>query len=442
MRLLMVGADLPALAAAGPDVEVTVLLGATTKDGWLPLPAGVRTVFVDDHKSIDAAVNGLLRAGFGPGSFDAVYAYDDPALMTAAALAAMLGARGIPPRTVALFRDKSLQKQALREAGLPVTPCTVVEDIRELPDGFRLPYPKAVVKPVAGMATQSTFVVEGDADLARISAQCRANNTAARTFVIEEFVTGEEWFADGFLSEGELRFLSLGRYAQPCLSAVLEKAPVQTYCLDPVADKESYDLAAPLVTEALRVLGLADGVFHMELFHQPDTGRLVFSECAARRAGGPISDQIRYKHGVDLAADGVRALLEPVGEPEAQVREGVVASTFLPLRPGIVLGYPTAGQVLAQPDVVHARIFVPKGMRVQGGAANTFARMGEVTVHTPDVATAQRRLTELADWFRQHIDVLPLTPTLRELYTDPRNADFVHAAAAGQPSGADPAAHG
>ncbi|MFC7757881.1 hypothetical protein ACFQY4_07440 [Catellatospora bangladeshensis] len=62
MRLLMVGADLPALAAAASDVDVTVLLGATTRDGGLPLPDGVRTVFVDDHKSIDAAVNGLLRA--------------------------------------------------------------------------------------------------------------------------------------------------------------------------------------------------------------------------------------------------------------------------------------------------------------------------------------------------------------------------------------------
>ena len=106
----------------------------------------------------------------------------------------------------------------------------------------------------------------------------------------------------------------------------------------------------------------------------------MFSECAARRAGGPIRDQIRYKFGVDLAADGVRALLEPVGEPDVRVREGVVASTFLPLRPGVVLGYPAAAQVLAQPDVVHARVFVPRGMRILGNAANTFA--GGVTVNT------------------------------------------------------------
>lgn len=429
MRLLMVGADLPALAAAASDVDITVLLGATTRDGGLPLPDGVRTVFVDDHKSIDAAVNGLLRAGFGPGSFDAVYAYDDPALMTAAMLAGLLGARGPAPQTVARFRDKFLQKQAVREAGLPVTACTLIDDIRELPDGFRLPYARAVVKPVAGMATQSTHVVSSDAELARISAQCRAAGTAARNFVVEEFVTGEEWFADGYLSEGELRFLSLGRYAQPCLSAVLEKAPVQTYLLDPVADKDAYDLASPLVNAALAALGLTDGVFHLELFQRPD-GSLVFSECAARRAGGPIRDQIRWKFGVDLAADGVRALLEPVGPARTSTREGVVAATFLPLRPGVVLGFPSAAEVLAQPDVVHARLFVPKGMRIQGNAANTFALMGEIVVHTADLDTARRRLTELADWFTAHIEVLPLAPTLRELYTDPRNADFVHAAAA------------
>jgi hypothetical protein len=69
-------------------------------------------------------------------------------------------------------------------------------------------------------------------------------------------------------------------------------------------------------------------------------------------------------------------------------------------------------------------------MRIQGNAANTFARMGEIVVHTADLDTARRRLTELADWFTAHIEVLPLAPTLRELYTDPRNADFVHAATA------------
>ena len=56
-----------------------------------------------------------------------------------------------------------------------------------------------------------------------------------------------------------LRFLSLGRYAQPCLSAVQERAPVQTYSLDPTADKALE--AAIVAFQECEVEGIsADGV--------------------------------------------------------------------------------------------------------------------------------------------------------------------------------------
>lgn len=425
-RLLMIGVDHPALEVAAPDVEITVLLGAPTKDGDRPLPAGARVVFADDHKNVDSVLNALYRAGHGEGSFDAVYAHDDPALMTAAVVATVLGARSVPPATVSLFRDKYLQKQRVRAAGIPVAGHDLIQDIRELPEGYRLPFPRAVVKPVAGMATQSTYVVASDDDLARVSAQCRT--ASARTFVVEEFVEGEEWFADGIISGGEIRFLALGRYAQPCLSAVQQRAPVQTFSLDPTADAWAFDLARPLVSASLAALGLRDGIFHLEMFHNAATGTLTFSECAARRAGGPIRDQIRYKYGVDLAEYCVRVLLEPVGEITPKVRDGVVASTFLPLKPGIILGYPPVTELVSLPDVVHARMFVPVGLSIAAGAANTFFRMGEITVQTQTMDQAQERLAEVAAWFTDRVDVLPISPTLRALHADPHNAGFRHAA--------------
>jgi hypothetical protein len=73
-----------------------------------------------------------------------------------------------------------------------------------------------------------------------------------------------------------------------------------------------------------------------------------------------------------------------------------------------------AGALLALPDVVSARIFVPKGTRTARPAANTFGRLGEFTVHTAH-GGASARLDEVSRWFESRLRVLPLTPTMREL---------------------------
>lgn len=409
----MIGPDHQALEAIQEhDVEVTVLVGGSSKDIGLPIPSGRTTVlFTDDHKNVDNALNCLYR--HGAEQFDAVYAHDDPAMMTAAVLGQVLGARAIAPKVVALFRDKYQQKQALRRAGVEVARHELIEDIRDLPPGYELPFARAVVKPVAGQATLSTFLVSSTSEVERISRECRAKAVPSRTFVVEEFVEGEEWFADGVVSGGRVRFASMGRYAKNCLTAVNERTPVRTFCLDPIADKAAYDVAMPVVHQALSTLGLIDGVFHMELFY--DGSRIAFSECAARRAGGPISDQIRHKFGVDLAALSVLCHLRAIDDIAATPRDGVVGSAFLPLAEGTLLDHPSVADLLAQPDVVNARIFVPKGLRTAPAGGNTFGRLGEFTVHTNSWEETTRRLDEVSAWFTANLKVLPLTATMREL---------------------------
>jgi hypothetical protein len=410
--LLMIGPDHQALEAIQEhDIDVTVLLGGVSKDIGLPIPPGPRVVFNDDSKNIDSALNCLYRHGLD--SFEAVYAHDEPAMMTAAVIAKVLGAKGIPPRTVSLFRDKWQQKRVLREAGYDVARHVLIEDIRDLPADFELPFAKGVVKPVAGQATQTTYPVSDTADVQKISRDCRANNVVSRTFVVEEYVEGEELFADGVVSGGKLRFASLGRYGKNCLAAVRDRSPVRTYTLDPVADKALHEQALPVVSGALSTLGLDDGVFHMELFH--DGSRMVFSECAARRAGGPISDQVRLKFGVDLAALSVLSQLSPLDDIVPTTRDGVIASAFLPLVDGTLLDHPSIGDMLERPGVIHARFFVPKGLRTAPIGGNTVGRMGEFSVLGENMEKATTLLDETAAWFTAQLNVLPLAPTMREL---------------------------
>lgn len=408
----MIGPDHQALEAIQEhDIDVTVLVGGVSKDIGLPIPGRFRVVFNDDSKSVDSALNCLYRHGCE--SFDAVYAHDDPAMMTAAVLGNVLGAKAIPPRIISLFRDKWQQKRKLRDAGFDVARHILIEDIRDLPADFKLPFAKAVVKPVAGQATQSTYPVSDTAEVRKISRDCRTNNVAARTFVVEEYVEGEELFADGVVSGGRVRFASLGRYGKNCLAAVRDRSPVRTYCLDPVADKALYERAMPVVNGALATLGLQDAVFHMELFH--DGPRMVFSECAARRAGGPISDQVRIKFGVDLAELSVLSQLSPLDDIVATPRDGVIASAFLPLVDGTLLDHPSIADLLARPGVVNARFFVPKGLRAAPAGGNTVGRMGEFTVLGESLEKATALLDETAAWFTGKLDFLPNNLTMREL---------------------------
>ncbi|WP_117212070.1 ATP-grasp domain-containing protein [Allorhizocola rhizosphaerae] len=411
-RLLMIGVDHQALEALPAHVDVTVVIGANARDIGLPVTReGVRMVFADESRGVDPVLNALYRNGLT--EFDAVYAHDDMSMMTAAAVGAVLGARAVPARTVALFRDKFLQKQRLRQAGVIVARHELIEDIRELPTGWQLPFERAVVKPVAGQATQSTFVVSNTAEVERISRDCRARNVAARTFVVEEFIDGEELFADGIVSGGRMRFVALGRYPQNCLKAVNDRSPVRTFTLDPISDKAYYNQALPVVEKSLATLGLADGIFHMELFSSQYG--VVFSECAARRAGGPIRDQVRYKFGVDLAELGTMALLGSIEDITLSKKDGCVAGAFLPLVEGTLLDHPSEAELLTREGVVGARIFVPRGLRTAAAGGNTFGRMGEFWVHAPTAAEAGELLDAVSKWFAAKLVVLPLSPTMREL---------------------------
>lgn len=298
-----------------------------------------------------------------------------------------------------------------------------------------MPFDRGVIKPAAGIATESTSVVTGIGDLRRVSRDCRTGNVSTRAFILEEFVDGVEWFADGVMTGGELRFLSIGKYAQNCLAAINEHQPIRTTNLDPTAEKWIYDLARPLILDSLSALELGDGIFHLEMFYDNQTGTddrtgaLVFGECAARRGGGPICDEISYKFGVDLVECAVRIALGDPVEISPLVRDGVVASTYLPVVTGTTIAYPSAAEVLARDGVVHTRLYLPLGYRHAAGAAtSTYGRLGDVTVHADTEQTALRQLDAISAWFTERMDVLPLSSTFRELWNDPRNAGFVEEA--------------
>ncbi|MGW1617790.1 hypothetical protein [Streptomyces sp. NPDC002172] len=398
-------------------IDAVVASGARENDAGLAADDQVTVLRVDHQASSEAVLGALHRGGFTDRDFDAVVTSDEFALVTAGLIAEHLGCRAIDARTALNFRDKYLQKRLVAEAGIDTARVTLIEDVHDVSALTDLPYPRAVLKPVAGASTRLTAVVDTAEELHGLSRRYRTAGTAERTFVLEEFIGGEEWIADGIVFGGEVLFWSLGAYGAPCLTALDEGLPLWMRRIDPDTEQWRYERAQPVVLGALRALGLTDGVFHMELFHNPASGRLVFGECGARRGGALIQEEVQAKFDVDLGEAMVLCGLGRRPELNVKVRPGLVGTAYLPGRPGILVDRPSAADLMALPEVEYARVEAPVGTVWTGGPSGTDQRVAQILVTADSEAELKQRFAEVRQWFDERLTVAPHPATPQELRT-------------------------
>jgi biotin carboxylase len=406
LSVLLLGGDRYMLRACEQyEIDAVVVRGSADRDKWtMQIPPPMTALPVDDHRSAEAILMALHRAGLGERRFDAIQTTDERSLVTASVLGLLLGSRVVDSGTAVLFRDKSLQKDRVRAAGIPVARTTVIDDVYYV-DDVSLDFGAAILKPIAGAGTKLTSLVRNVEELRAASRRYREQLIAPRTFVLEEYMEGEEWVADGVVWEGELQFLAMGTYADPCLSAVTERRPLTMRRFDPVTEAWVYERAEPVIRDALAALGLSAGVFHMELFHREEHGRVVFSECAARRGGALTHEEVLCKFNVDL---GEAALMCAIGrQPDLniKVRPEVVGAAYLPGRSGTLISCPSPAELMDQPNVEFARIETPFGTQLSGIVTDTSQRLGQLLLAADSVEQLATRVEELRAWFDQRLVV-------------------------------------
>ncbi len=416
-RILMLGPDRYALdAAARMDVPVVLLYDAGYRDAK-PLPrlaADVTPVFVDSAADPEAVLAAIEREGL-PGEYTAVYTNEETSVVLASLLATAFGCPSAAPLTAAGFRDKVIQKRLVAKAGVRTAGTSVIEDLRRIPDDQLLPGPRAVVKPIRGAATSNTAAVSSVAELREFAQRALAAQPSRRTYALEEFVSGVEVAADGLVQDGRVVFWCLARYAEPLLRFIEDKdRPIVMQRLDRERDAALYRAVDEPLHTAIEALGLRDGVFHMELFADPEEGTAVFGECGMRRGGGLTQEEVMAKFGVDLAEGALRiALGERVSVEETPVPE-VIGTSFLVRRQGTVISCPSPRDLCALPGVEFATIDVSFGERM-GTTADTTIGMGIVLLRAADQEAFDKTAAETHEWFHQRVTVLPENRTRSEL---------------------------
>ncbi|MGH8497176.1 MAG: ATP-grasp domain-containing protein [Gammaproteobacteria bacterium] len=208
-----------------------------------------------------------------------------------------LGLPGTSVEASRNFRDKARMKSALRAAGVPCARHGLAGragEARTLID--ELGYP-VVVKPPAGAGATATYRLEGDAALERYLE--RHPPHPDRPALFEEFMTGQEHSFDSVLIDGRMVWDSISRYT-PTPLEVLEN-PWMQWCvhLPREIDTPEFDDIRALAGRALEVLGLSNGLAHMEWFRRPD-GSAAISEVGARPPGAQFTSLISYACEMDF----------------------------------------------------------------------------------------------------------------------------------------------
>lgn len=361
----------------------------------------VRAVGVDDPANVEDVLLALRRDEVDLDQFDVAASGLEYGLVAAAVIGELCGARAIPVATAVLLRDKHAQKSAVRRGGIPaprscpfLAPAALADAIDAVGG---LP---AVVKPAAGAGARDTTVLRSGADV-----DLWRERNEAHPWLCEEFVAGPELHLDGVVRNGRPAALAASRYFANMVdvqNGALSGSALIPERDEPEVHQKAWHLAAA-VTEAL---AFTDGVFHLEVFEQPD-GSLVFSECAGRVGGSRIDDMVRLGCGLDLhrewAAAAVGADRPPV-PVRADGPDAVVGCLDLHAPQGQIIGMPSVEEIVVQSGVVQAELKLRVGSRMTA-VQDTNTRAGRAVLTGSTFEQVQERSAELARWFLENTTV-------------------------------------
>jgi biotin carboxylase len=411
MHVVMLGVHAEALEPLTAwGHEVTVLFEPKERERAGAVRAKVaRMGQVDSYTDVDGLLTalaalegteGIEGTGATARGVDAVVTLKEFAVVPAAMLGVVLGARALDPKVAVRCRDKALQKTAWRQAGLATAKWAVVpagaaraeaavEAVRA--QGLKAPY---VVKPIASAGTVGVRAAGDEAELAAAVRDIEGERPAGGRLLVEEFNQGDEWHFDGFVRDGRVddSALLVSRYLTPLIET-RNGSPTASASFHPAAEPDLYKEAAALATEASRALGLTDGAFHFEVFGGP--GSFVAGELGARPGGGWVRRAVKAGIGVDLAAAAVAAVTGDRVEV-GEVCDDVFGWAFLPTVAGST-NHVGAQDVLDVPGVAAVEMRVAPGVPMPDMQTSSTTGLGLVLVRAEDHAACEAVLRAVND---------------------------------------------
>jgi len=263
------------------------------------------------------------------GPADGIATFVELSVPLVARLCENLGLPGHTPAAVDSARNKHATRAALKMAGLPTPRNGLIRCEGDALDVARVVGFPAVLKPVSGAASLgvkkvtcekemvacykeivaelSTLVVTSGAlikgDPTSPSGSVDASKVVDLTVLCEQYLDGCEVDVDVVMSEGEWRYAAVsdnGPTLEPYFNETWAVAPS-------LMPKEQQVALKELSVSAVKALGFASGVFHVECKYTSTGPQLI--EVNARMGGGQVRECNLLTWGVDLVEETLFAAL-------------------------------------------------------------------------------------------------------------------------------------
>jgi phosphoribosylaminoimidazole carboxylase (NCAIR synthetase) len=402
IRILLLGCATPTVhgqnqlrrAVAQAGSRGITLVGADTAQNLPRLVPGLitETVPLAAHDPEECAEWARTKP-----DIQAVVTFREMYVESAAVIAAELGLAGNTLDAIRTIRNKDLCRAALRRAGMPQPECAKVADIDEAKRFLAATGPGPwVMKPVDGMGSTGVTLVRAPGDLGRSFASIDTCDRPGQA-LLETFVAGREYSAEGLMLSGQP--VLLGITAKMTGAGFVETGHRMPATLSAASARH----AEREVSRALLTVGITHGIFHVEFWDTPRG--IVLGELHARPGGDFIhllTEETRP--GCELFG----ALFDDVlghrpGPFPPQTRSA--GADFIVLPPGTVRSVSGWEDVLADPAVCGAGLFVKSGQQI-GAVRSSSDRHGVIAARGKDLSEVNATLARVRDRLRVTVDVL------------------------------------
>ncbi|MEZ9411389.1 ATP-grasp domain-containing protein [Vibrio lentus] len=330
------------------DVNV-ILVGDEWDEKWIPPSAYqqcYRYLKLNNFNSIEmlsSLYHDLLALEV---SVDHVLWNNELAVSAGGFLRECFSIDGMKSHFVLSARDKRAMRHALKEKAYSVEfasiPCLFGHSIESLDASFlnRAPY---VLKPSSAAGSLLTRIVEPDEDkeclLLDAWEQGDWGPYRSKSMIAESIIHGDEYHADGCITHGELKLVSVSKYFDKHVHSDNRRGQDGSFVLPRVAHELFYQNAEQLVGDALASMGYNNTTFHLEFIY--DGSQFHFLESAARVGGsGALIKSIEFATGINISRYFVSELLNKPYHEAVPRGDYVGFTNVVPSHKGVVKSLP------------------------------------------------------------------------------------------------------
>ncbi len=323
---------------------------------------------------------------------DYVVSLDEEHQMQCAQLRAQYGCFGRAPEQISIFRDKVKMKEKLD--GIVKTPA--FEPLKSYGDAMKFlsAHGKSVIKPMAGLGSERTYVIHNAIDL---RLQLGDANINWSDYEIETFIEGTMVHIDAVIKEYKIVSLCVSQY----LTSTLDYANGEPLMATHVPEENRlHELASQLLEKTVTAMEISSAVVHLEAF-DTDAEQLTFCEIGLRPGGGGVRSQFHAATGIDLFQVYLnQELTQPTDTTNKAVHQ-LAGYLLFPPQNGAVKSVSDLEE-FTDPWITTKRIFTETGDELSANSC-CLGKTALFTVTADDIDTVIDRLSQLRQRFRLEV---------------------------------------